>query len=179
MIEVETHDVATFGCRNTFARHKAGPNEMVGSADGRKLAIADQYAEGKPVRVWDIENPDAPPVEVIPKGKQRGFALSHDGSRLGIATTKGASLWDATNGSEIFTSGKHRCALSAVCFHPTRPLMTTGDNSWNVFLWDFTGRVLTRHSWGTGVIHALAFSPDGLRCAAAETYHVVIWDLDL
>jgi WD40 repeat protein len=118
-------------------------------------------------------------VEVVPKGELRGFALSPDGARLATASSRGVSLWDAVTGDEAFSSGKHRRKVETVCFSPTQPLLATGDATGNVFLWDFTGRVLTRFEWGLRAVKGLGFAPDGLRCAATDGYKVVIWDVDV
>jgi WD40 repeat protein len=178
--EIQCYDVTTLACRNTVARHHDDPSAMAGSADGRKLATGDPGAEGKPVRVWDVvAGEGAEAAAVVPKGKLRGFALSADGSRLGTVSTRGVTLWDAATGAEVFSSGKHRREVKAVCFHSTRPLAATGDGSGNVFLWDFAGRVLTRYDWGLLTVYSLAFAPDGLRCAAANAFRVVIWDVDV
>ena len=188
MTEVQTYDVAIFACRNTFARYKGRYDQLVGSANGRKLATGDPGEEGKPVRVWDVEQPNSSPVEGIPKGKWRHFALSADGSRLGTATTKSVALWEipaakpeglVVTGEEIFSSGRHRCAVQAVCFHPTRSLMATGGRYGDIFLWDYTGRVLTRYDWGLDSVYAINFSHDGLRCAATNAFKGVIWDVDV
>jgi len=48
-----------------------------------------------------------------------------------------------------------------------------------VFYWDAKGNVTRRFEWGLEKIAVLRFSPDGLRCAAADvTGKVVIWDVD-
>jgi hypothetical protein len=40
------------------------------------------------------------------------------------------------------------------------------------------GRVLAQYDWGIRELHALCFAPDGMRCAAAGTYKMVVWDVD-
>jgi hypothetical protein len=59
-------------------------------------------------------------------------------------------------------------------------MFATGDTGGQVFLWDHTGRVLTRYDWGLGEVYAMCFAPDGLRCAAIDRAgKVVVWDVDV
>jgi WD40 repeat protein len=176
--EVWRFDAATLKRRGTFARHKDEPWEMVGSADGRKLATG-KVVRSETIRVWDTTDPDRQAVAIRPKRRATRFALSADGSHLATVGTKGVTLWNAATGREAWASGKHRRGVVAVCFSPTRPLLASGDNAGNVFLWDFAGNALTRYDWGLGDVYGLAFAPDGLRCAAAGTEKVVLWDMDV
>jgi hypothetical protein len=41
-----------------------------------------------------------------------------------------------------------------------------------------TGREVGEHDWGTNVVLAVAFSPDGSTAAAAGYPAVAVWDLD-
>ena len=46
--------------------------------------------------------------------------------------------------------------------------------------WDAAARAeLKRYDWGLGKIGAVAFSPDGFRCAAASRTKAVVWDVDV
>lgn len=68
----------------------------------------------------------------------------------------------------------------SVHFHPAKPLLAycTGDDE--VIFWDVTSRTeVKRFAWGIDRLEAVRFSPDGLRCAAAGTDKVVVWDVDV
>ena len=112
-----------------------------------------------------------------------GIALSADGTRLATIGNRGVTLWDLANGAparEVFRSGKHRRGVTAVACNPTKSVLVTGDTAGQVFLWDDTGRVLTRFDWGLGDVYGLTFAPDGLRCAAADAKgKIVVWDVDV
>jgi hypothetical protein len=160
-----------------FASQKPGAFEMVGSADGRRLATGRTGLD-QAIRVWDTTNPKRRAVTITPKTSPGQYALSADGGHLATTGSRGVTLWNTATGREVWASGKHRRAVTFSSFSPTRPLLATGDNAGNVFLWDFAGRVLARYDFGLGHVSGLAFAPDGLRCAAVGTRQVVIWDID-
>jgi WD40 repeat protein len=181
--EIVWLDANTLEARATFARQPGYPKELVGSADGQWLATGAAGAIGleKPVSVWDTADHDLPgaePLKVLAEGSLNGFALSADGSHVATATSRSVALWDGITGDGVFASGKHRRGVQSVAFHPTRPLLASGDTAGNVFVWDFTGRVLTRYDWGLKQVYALTFSPDGLRGAAVDRGKLVVWDVD-
>lgn len=175
--EVWRFDAATLERRGEFARQKETPWEMVGSADGRRLATG-RVVRDNTIRVWDTTDPDRPAVAIVPKARAR-FALSADGAHLATVGTRGVALWDAATGREQWASGKHRRGVQMVSFCPTRPLIATGDNAGTVFLWDVAGTVLARYDFGLRNVSGLVFAPDGLRCAAAGIATVVLWDVDV
>lgn len=155
------------------------------SANGRRLA-----GRSSGLWVWDLGIPDNPDLAVVSVPAERrgspveGFALSADGTRLACVTNRGVSLWATANGwptaTEVFRSGKHRRRVSAVACCPTKPLLATGDTGGCVFLWDHAGNVLTRYDWRMAEVHALAFAPDGFRCAASDAKgKTVVWDVDV
>jgi WD40 repeat protein len=179
-------DAATLERQRRFAAQKERPWEMVGSADGRRLATG-RGSKNDTIRVWEVPSAkpegvtteDRPPVAVTPKTRAARFALSADGTHLATVGTKGLTLWNAATGRELWASGKHRRGVSMVAFCPTRLLLATGDNAGNIFLWDGAGRVLARYDFGLGETYGLSFAPDGLRCAAVGGDQVILWDLDV
>jgi WD40 repeat protein len=70
--------------------------------------------------------------------------------------------------------------LSALEFSPDGKLLLAGTQQGTCsFTETATGRLLATFDWGIGPIHSVAFSPDGLTCAAGgENGQVVVWDLD-
>jgi WD40 repeat protein len=183
--ELCAFDVATGERKRRFPVRANGFSSLTLTIDGRRLAGCHSWSVG----VWDLTEPDGSErgwVRVA-AGKignhVQGCALSADGTRLATVTNRGLTLWDVTGdvpACEVFRSGKHRRAVTAVACSPTRPLIATGDTAGNVFLWDHAGNVLNRYDWGLDEVYPLAFAPDGLRCAAADAEgKVVIWDVDV
>jgi WD40 repeat protein len=183
--EIRAFDVATGEPKGGFPAREGHFSWLTMSADGRRLAGRGSWSAS----VWDLTTPGAPESWVLEvrAGKigthMQGIALSASGTELATITSRGLAFWDVTHGTaatELFRSGKHKRRVSAVACCPTKPLLATGDTAGQVFLWDHTGRVLTRYDWGLGEVHALCFAPDGLRCAAADNAgKVVVWDVDV
>jgi WD40 repeat protein len=181
--ELRAFDLTTGRPTRRFTVRAGCFSSLTVCADGTRLAGRHSWSVG----LWDLTATDDPGrgwLEVK-AGNLRshvlGSALSADGSRLATITHRGITLWDVTRpaASEVFRSGKHKRAVTAVACRPTKPLIATGDNAGKVFLWDHAGNVLTRYDWGLGEVYGLAFAPDGLRCAAVDTSgKVVIWDVD-
>ncbi len=174
--EVWQFDAATLERQGEFASQKETPWEMIGSADGRRLATG-RVVRDETIRVWDT-TADRRAVRIKPKVSTSRFVLSSDGSHLATVGSRGVTLWDATTGREVWSSGKHRRGVQMVSFCPGRQLLATGDNAGGIFLWDFAGRVLTRYDFGLGDVYGLTFAPDGLRGAAVDGRRIVIWDVD-
>jgi WD40 repeat protein len=150
------------------------------SADGNWLAT--RHTPGDNLRAWHVGGGNWPPDEsmCVAKAYTEDFALSPDGSFLAAVNSYGLSIWKTNGGKEVVRSGKHRRRVLAVACNPVKPILATGDNAGQVFLWDYTGSVLTRYDWKLDEVHGLAFAPDGLRCAAVDqTGKVVIWDVDV
>jgi WD40 repeat protein len=163
-----------------FGRHRGRLRKLELSADGGR--IAGSWSNGCALGVWDASSnrPGEPAVRVEARGQTAGSALSGDGSRLAAAASYGLTIWDTTTGERVAHSGLHRLGVTAVACCPTKPVLVTGDRAGKIFLWDYTGRVLTRYTWKLKDIRGLAFAPDGLRCAAVDAKgRVVIWDVDV
>src|SRR5262249_35499950 len=124
--------------------------------------------------------PNSARVQIRPQHSVNAFALNSDGSQLAAAESTALSVWNTLTGEEVFRSGKHRRKVLAVACNPTKPILATGDNAGQIFLWDYAGNVLTRYDWKLGEIYGLTFAPDGLRGAAVDQNgKVVIWDVDV
>jgi WD40 repeat protein len=134
--------------------------------------------------VWNLAG-DTPPARATCQIKTAGWgkvlALSKDGSLLSVAVRNWVGVWDAKTGVERFHYARHARAVNAVAISPVRPVLVSGGNDELVFVIDAeTGKELRRLEWKVGSIVALAFAPDGLRCAAAsDTGKVVVWDVDV
>jgi WD40 repeat protein len=177
------HEIRVFAAdslqlRYAFGRGQSPLWRLAISTSGDRLAVSGYDG----LKVWNVATKRPAELLVLerPPRLVRDFALSNDGTRLATVDTSGLTIWDVTSGEQVVRSGKHRRAVLAVACSPTKPVLATGDNAGQVFLWDYTGHVLTRYDWGLGEVYGLAFAPDGLRCAVAdEKGKVVVWDVDV
>jgi WD40 repeat protein len=150
------------------------------SADGNWLAA--RHSPGSHLRAWHVGGKTLPRKEsmCVAKKYTNDFALSADGSYLAAVSHTGLSVWETSGGEEVVRSGKHRRSVLALACNPVKPILATGDNAGQIFLWDYAGQVLTRFDWKLKEVCGLTFAPDGLRCAAVDsTGKVVIWDVDV
>jgi WD40 repeat protein len=88
-------------------------------------------------------------------------------ARLG--TSEPGRVWEGTAGE-----------LSALTCSPNGQLLLTGTQLGMCSFHDArTLEPTATFDWGIGPIHSVAFSPDGLTCAAGgENGQVVVWDVD-
>jgi WD40 repeat protein len=176
--------IRVMGARDFKTRGKFGAvsddlRVLTPSADGQWIGATSYHR----VRAWRVGGDKLPARAAIcatPKSGARGFALSADGGHLAVVSSSGLEIWDTQTGKRVAFSGKHRRTVTAVACCPTKPVLVTGDGAGQVFLWDHTGRVLTRFDWKLSEVRALCFAPDGLRCAAVDpSGKVVVWDVDV
>ncbi|MCI0704130.1 MAG: WD40 repeat domain-containing protein [Planctomycetia bacterium] len=178
--DIRSLHIANMKQQVSFAAMNKVVDRLAISADGRWLAT---LSETRVLRVWHVGGPKLPSrakLHVETRSVFLGdFALSADGSRLVAVDCQGLYIWNTATGEHLH-SGKHRRGVTAVACSPTKPIFVTGDNAGQVFLWDYTGGVLTRYDWKLKRVSSLAFAPDGLRCAAVDARgKVVVWDVDV
>src|SRR5262249_42127925 len=111
------------------------------------------------------------------------LALSRDGAYLAVGGWGGNSrvrVWDVRSGEEPELGTSSR---GGVAFAPDRPLLAfthSTKDAGEVVFWDARERAERRRfDWGLAQLTAVAFSPDGLRCASANRTQVVTWDVDV
>jgi WD40 repeat protein len=161
----------------TLKGHQGGITSAQFSRDGKRLVTA---SADKTARVWDLDNAGAAirPLERV--GNRCDTArFSPDGLLIAAADGTAVRLWDAATGRLVRQlSAGDKSTINSVAFSPTDSrLLAVGhgglaDVSY-VALWDIdTGTQLARLPGSTdlpdfqtnensGVIGALAFSPDG------------------
>lgn len=178
VVRIDRWDGVALKPRQGFGRHKGRLVAVAVSADGTRAAGVGMNK----VRVWDLSG-EKPPARAMCQIKTAGWgtalALSKDGSLVAAAVWEWVGVWDAKTGAERFRHVRDR-DIHALAISPTRPLLVYGGRDGVVFVVDAeTGSELRRLEWKVGEIEALAFAPDGLRCAAVgETGKVVVWDVD-
>jgi hypothetical protein len=121
---------------------------------------------------------------------QRALAISADGAFAALTGIRytgrrvngwRVEAWETDTGQRLkvargargFPDGR------SLSFHPARPLLAYCTGADEVIFWDAPSRKeVKRFAWGIGGADTVAFSADGLRCAAAGTGKVVVWDVD-
>lgn len=183
-------DPMTGECSNLFARHTTWTTQLSVSADGKWMAgITEKY-----VRLWHLGGktlPARPTKSFVrkPWAYEDVVELSSDGVFLAYTSApyKRTSAKEGQINVADWGIGEHwtvaapapdRCRELA--FHPSRPVLAYSAVSAEVTFYDVVARAeLKRYAWNVGTVTATAFSPDGLRCAAAAAGKVVIWDVDV
>jgi WD40 repeat protein len=151
------------------------------SLDGQLLAVGsmvqEEYRAGGPlsgVRIWSgrqLVGEFAPTARVMawaPDG--RLFWAVWGQLNVGVPGVRDSlRSWEDKSGS-----------VSAIAVsHDGRFLLTGADNGMCALHDPVGGEMRAAFDWGIGPIHSVAFSPDGLTCAAGgENGQVVVWDVD-
>jgi WD40 repeat protein len=163
-----------------FARHRGEIRQLAVSADEKWFATSNLTE----VRVWNVgSNKLSPRSAWLFKSQRDGtihaLALSSAGAYV-AASGPGVNVWEVESGEQWEVAQFAGGSCREIAFHPSLPLLAFSGNSDEVAFWDAEARVeVTRFTWDIGDVTATAFSPDGLRCAAAGTGKVVVWDVDV
>lgn len=134
------------------------------------------------IRVWDFTG-KKPPTRARRQFRAarnetvRAIAVSAGGGFVAATSTR-LHLWDMKTGKETRVAEVAPEWGREIAFHPTRPVLAFSAGK-EVGLWDAAAKAeVRRFAWDVGRVNAVAFSPDGLRCAAAGSGKVVVWDVD-
>ena len=164
----------------------AGQNTAIRFApDGKRLAVSN----GKKTRVLDLDGRGGevsmggpPPVEKSPDPVPAGVAWAPDGKRIAMLRHEkwegkfGPLVWGAGSGEGMLPLAGHAEFATAVDWSKDGKVIASGGLDGLVILWDAaTGKKLWESKRGgrdgTGVIHAVAISPDGKTVAAAVQHN--------
>ncbi len=139
------------------------------SPDGRLLATG-----GQEVQVWYGRKSIAQWA-----GYAGLVAWSPDG-RLAWANEKSVTIAHATVVEPLQTWHTPHVETSVLAFSACGRFLVTGSTRGICSVHDpDAGIVRGTFDWGIGCVHSIAFSPDGLTCAAGgENGQIVVWDLD-
>ncbi len=139
------------------------------SPDGRLLATG-----GQEVQVWYGRKSIARWT-----GYAGSIAWSPDG-RFAWANEESVTVAHPTNARPLQTWPALHGEASALAFSACGRFLVTGSKRGNCSVHNpDAGIVRGTFDWGIGCVHSIAFSPDGLTCAAGgENGQIVVWDLD-
>jgi hypothetical protein len=185
-VEIQAFDPVSGEQRFAFGRRRGFLRQLAVSFDGRWVAGASAWE----LWVWGIGGRKLPSRASWHLDDRKllgytGIALSGDGTYLAVGHRRDrARAWDLQAREELKIEGATgELRGSGAAFAPDRPLLAltqwTKDRGEALFV-DVKARTeLKRFDWGLGEIKAVAFSPDGCRCATASRHKAVIWDVDV
>jgi WD40 repeat protein len=164
-VDIRAHDVAT---GREVRRINAGGSRCVAlSSDGTVLASGGSETANKLVEarliLWDMATRRKLRQLQANKHSVHAVAFSPDGQTLASAEVKIIHLWDVATGKEVRRIEKSGWSTSHLVFSPDgKTLASTAPGYETVIrLWDVaTGKPL-QPAGPDGVIHTVAFSPDG------------------
>jgi WD40 repeat protein len=154
-------------------------NNFAYSADLTHFAHYD-----KTIRVWDLRNPDKPPVFLSPEGLQGSLSwivLSSDGTELAATARTRLWLWEGSTahfqGLSMGTADNSETRYPLVAFSPDGSRLASAGSSVRIF--DLRAPEAIPVSMGPLNVFAtaLAFSTDGTRLAVASGPTVTVWNL--
>jgi WD40 repeat protein len=148
-------------------------NRVVFSPDSKRLASAGQYGTAK---VWDCSSgKEILSLKSDPKIVWN-VAFSPDGKQLASGNGDGTvKIWNADSGREIRTLKGHGRQVFGVAFSPDSKQLASGAIKGGVQVWDLASGKEVVNLNEPNCQH-LAYSPDGMRLAAAIGHSVKLWN---
>jgi WD40 repeat protein len=152
--------------------HNSQVTALAFSADGCLLASADS---GLTVHVWDFAAKKTLRQLKGPQGEIRCLAFSADGNKLASSGDRMIHLWGPQTGQVLAGSGPRPVAHTSLAVSPNGKYLASNGGGAASRLWDVaTGQPVFSLD-DPGVVHEVAFSPDGTVLAGAAENHVRLW----
>ncbi len=152
------------------------------SPDGKMLAALD--CELDKITLWRFKarlQPDLAIVQYDLPSPCASLAFSADNSTLAMGHLDGIILADVRRRTGSFSVAKGQpTGVNQIAAHPKELILASACEDGTVRFWDMTSkREIKCYDWKIGPISAVAFSPDGMRCAAGGNRgQIVVWDVD-
>jgi len=110
----------------------------------------------------------------------RRISFRPSGKQLGVVVDGMVRVWDVKSAKLLWDAEDAKAHAIDLAYHPDgNTLAVARTDGAAVFLDAQTGAVRKRYAWKVGQLNSIAFSPDGLTCAAGgEKGQVVVWDVD-
>jgi WD40 repeat protein len=152
--------------------------------DPRWAVSHANYHPGQPPEVTLHHHINDPPAarRQFHKALQaaEGLTFSPDGRLLAFHLKRDIHILDGLTLTAVQTVKGHQKQLNAIAFSPDSRSLLSASHDGTIRVWDAaTGKSRNRYDWEMGPVLSLAFSPNGLTCAAGGTRgQMVIWDWD-
>ena len=138
------------------------------------LTFSPTTSEAESPEQWHL--PDGARAR-LNKGSINGVAYSADSSRLAVASSIGAWVYDTATDGEVALIGAHTW-VNSVSFSPDGSTLATGNSDGTVRLWDAaTGALQNTLPEQGAAVRSVVFSPDGSTLASASGAGVYLWDV--
>ncbi|WP_224242448.1 WD40 repeat domain-containing protein [Hyalangium gracile] len=156
---VRIWDVATGECLHVMEGHETEVLDVAWSADGKRLASGSRDHDA---RIWDAETGELLHAMTGQEGRVTSVAFSPDGRLLAAANLGWiVRLFDTASGEEVRTLEGHQQSALSVDFHPSGQWLASGSSDDTARIWDVRTGAQVACIETEGVVHSVAFSPDG------------------
>jgi WD40 repeat protein len=153
--------------------HSTQVTALAFSDDGHLLASADSALS---VHVWDYDARKELHRLKGPQADIRTLAFSPDKSKLACNGDRMIHLWNPTTGVPQVGSGPRPTTRNSLSLSGDGTRLVCSGGGTEVRIWDTTTRQPVRSLEVAAPAHAVVFSPDGRRVAAACGAHIRLWD---
>jgi WD40 repeat protein len=135
--------------------------------------------QNKHIRVWNPNNPARSEI-VIRKTSPTAAAFSTTGERMLVAYGSHSQLLESSTWKTLAECKHSKGRVTDIAASPCGRWFASSGTDHTVRFWNSqTGVAGPVFDWRVGSLTAVAFSPDGLTCAAGgDGGQVVIWDID-
>lgn len=180
-------DTATGATLSTYSAHHRGGRAVVWSPDGDRIFSGGM--DGR-LKAWPTSPPPEARVLRGHAGPVLRIALSPDGKQLASSSGQGESdrpgtggvantvrLWDLETDSPVFVLADHESAVLGLDWSPDGKYIASGsaDRTIRVYHRDGTSRFVFDQL--DGIVHSVAFSPDGGLLAGAAGNSATVWNV--